>query len=143
MEMGGHGGVAPPDRAFQARYVRRGHRCFPGIGQSVSARKKPPVLMIHGAFAGPFVWEGFAAKFRDVGYEVHAPMLRHHDSGNSSETLGRTSLADYADDLGALIETLPVPPIVLGHAMGGLLAQILAARTKVHALILLAPSAPW
>jgi len=31
----------------------------------------------------------------------------------------------------------------VGHSMGGLLAQMLAARCDVRALILLAPSAPW
>src|SRR6185437_16892393 len=31
----------------------------------------------------------------------------------------------------------------VGHALGGLLAQMLAARKEVRALVLLAPSAPW
>ena len=35
------------------------------------------------------------------------------------------------------------PAILVGHSMGGLLAQMLAARCDVHALVLLAPSAPW
>jgi len=109
----------------------------------MTAGEKPPVLMIHGAFAGPFVWEGLSAKFRDAGYDVHVPALRHHSEGNFSEELSQTSLADYTDDLEALIGTFPVPPILVGHAMGGLIAQLLAARAEVHALVLLAPSAPW
>jgi pimeloyl-ACP methyl ester carboxylesterase len=108
----------------------------------MTAFEKPPVLMIHGAFAGPFVWNGFAAKFQDAGYPVHAPALRHHEAG-LAEGLGQTSLADYTDDLSALVDQFSVPPILVGHAMGGLLAQMLAARTPVHAVILLAPSAPW
>jgi pimeloyl-ACP methyl ester carboxylesterase len=33
-------------------------------------------------------------------------------------------------------------PIVLGHSMGGLLAQILASRGLAKALVLLAPASP-
>ncbi|HWC63630.1 MAG TPA: alpha/beta hydrolase [Rhizomicrobium sp.] len=109
----------------------------------MSARGKPPVLMIHGAFAGPFIWEGFAAKFREKGYVVHTPALRHHGDESRPEDLHQISLADYADDLDKLIGGCPTPPILVGHAMGGLLAQMLAARAEVCALILLAPSAPW
>jgi pimeloyl-ACP methyl ester carboxylesterase len=107
----------------------------------MSAPAKAPVVMIHGAFAGPWVWDGFAEKFRAAGYAVHAPSLRHHDK--PSDELGQTSLKDYAHDLDGFIETLEAEPILVGHGMGGLLAQKLAARRGVRALILLAPSPPW
>jgi pimeloyl-ACP methyl ester carboxylesterase len=42
-----------------------------------------------------------------------------------------------------VIGELATPPILVGHGMGGLIAQMLAARTDVHALVLLAPAAPW
>ena len=46
-------------------------------------------------------------------------------------------------DLEALLDGLDDDPILIGHSMGGLLAQMLAARRTVRALVLLAPSAPW
>jgi pimeloyl-ACP methyl ester carboxylesterase len=52
-------------------------------------------------------------------------------------------MLDYAADLENLVADLKSPPVVLGHSMGGLLAQMLAARLGVKAAILLAPSAPW
>ena len=39
--------------------------------------------------------------------------------------------------------TLDAPPILVGHSMGGLLAQMLAARREDPRPVLLAPSAPW
>ncbi len=42
--------------------------------------KKPPVVMIHGAFTGPWVWGGFTGKFKSAGYKVHTPCLRHHEN---------------------------------------------------------------
>lgn len=104
---------------------------------------KPPVVMIHGAFVGPWSLEGFADKYRKHGYEVHLPGLRHHGGTKPPAALGSTSLTDYAGDLEEFLGTLDAPPILVGHSMGGLLAQMLAARCDVGALVLLAPSAPW
>ena len=70
--------------------------------------------------------------------------MRFHDSGREPPAaLGKTSLIDYASDLEKLIKTLPETPILVGHSMGGLLAQMLAARGLARACVLLAPSAPW
>lgn len=107
------------------------------------ARAKPPVVMIHGAFCGPWSLEGLKQKFEDAGYAVTAPTLRFHDRKPAPAALGTTSLSDYLADLEDEIKVLNQAPILVGHSMGGLLAQQLAARRRVRALILLAPSAPW
>ena len=104
---------------------------------------KPPILMIHGAFCGPWSLDGLKMKFQQAGYDVVVPCLRFHDAAAPPVALGTTGLADYAADLEEEIAALDAPPILVGHSMGGLLAQILAARRPVRALVLLAPSAPW
>ena len=105
--------------------------------------KKPPVVMIHGGFCGPWTWDGFAQRYRERGYEVLTPALRHHNGGKPPPALATTSLTDYADDLESLIASLDAPPLLVGHSLGGLLAQMLAARTKLAGAVLLAPSSPW
>ncbi len=103
-----------------------------------------PVVMIHGAFCGPWAFEKFRMPFERRGYAVYVPTLRHHDEGgNPPAALGTTSLTDFAADLTAFIASLDAPPVLVGHSMGGLLAQMLATRVPVRAAILLAPSAPW
>ncbi len=104
---------------------------------------KPPVLLIHGAFCGPWSLEGLQQKFEDAGYSVPAPALRFHDQPRPPAALGTTGLADYAADLEEEIKALGEAPILVGHSMGGLLAQMLATRVETRGLILLAPSAPW
>jgi pimeloyl-ACP methyl ester carboxylesterase len=104
---------------------------------------KPPVLMIHGAFCGPWSLDGLREKFKAAGYAVSAPCRRFHDQNPPPAALGTTGLADYAADLMEEIRALDASPILLGHSMGGLLAQMLASRVKVAGLILLAPSPPW
>ena len=110
--------------------------------------------MIHGAFCGPWVFDKFREPFEAAGYKVHAPPLRHHAEGASgsegqhktagaSRALGATSLTDYARDLEKFIAELDVLPVLLGHSLGGLLAQMLAAKGLARALVLLAPCPPW
>lgn len=106
-------------------------------------RTSPPVLMIHGAFCGPWSLQGLQEKFEAAGYRVAAPALRFHDGNRPPAALATTGLNDYAADLEQEIRSLEAPPILVGHSMGGLLAQMLAARLEISALILLAPSAPW
>jgi pimeloyl-ACP methyl ester carboxylesterase len=110
----------------------------------LKARGLPPVVMIHGAFCGGWAFDKFRGAFEDEGYTVHTPTLRHHDCGkNPPSVLGTTSILDYAQDLEKEIRALKAPPVIVGHSMGGLLAQILATRLAVRSLVLLAPSAPW
>jgi pimeloyl-ACP methyl ester carboxylesterase len=99
--------------------------------------------MIHGAFCGPWAMDGFAQAFADAGYAVHNSCLRFHDMRPAPPALATTSLGDYVADLGEEIAALDAPPILVGHSMGGLLAQMLAARHDTAALVLLAPSPPW
>lgn len=103
-----------------------------------------PVVMIHGAFCGSWAFDGWRTVYEAKGFEVHVPTLRHHEpqSGASTE-LGHTSILDYAEDLGKLLDSIGDSPVVIGHSLGGLLAQMLAARKSVRALVLLAPTAPW
>jgi len=102
-----------------------------------------PVMMIHGAFCGPWSLLGLKEKFEKAGYSVAAPCLRFHDQNPPPAALATTGLADYAGDLREEIKNLGQAPILVGHSMGGLLAMMLASRIKVAALILLAPSPPW
>jgi non-heme chloroperoxidase len=104
---------------------------------------KPPVLMIHGAFCGPWSLEGLRQKFEAAGFRVSAPALRFHNGARPPAALGTTGLADYAADLEEEARALGPAPIFVGHSMGGLLAQMLATRLNTSAIILLAPSAPW
>jgi pimeloyl-ACP methyl ester carboxylesterase len=100
--------------------------------------------MIHGAFCGPWAFETFRKPFEKAGWRVHAPTLRHHEHGaRPSRALGTTSLADYLHDLEKFITGLDTLPILVGHSLGGLLAQMLAAKGLARALVLLAPCPPW
>lgn len=103
------------------------------------------IFMIHGMMCGGWVWGDYKKYFEARGYKCICPTLRYHDLGPDGlpdSRLGSTSLLDYASDLEAEISKLSQPPIIMGHSMGGLLAQILGARGLAKALVLLTPAPP-
>ena len=103
------------------------------------------LFMIHGMWGGPALWADYRRFFEARGYACVTPTLRHHDVDPGApppEALGTTSLLDYAADLEREILALPERPVIIGHSMGGLLAQILAARGLCSRLVCLTPAAP-
>lgn len=100
----------------------------------------PTVVMTHGAFCGGWAFEAFRTPFEARGWTVHAPDLPGH--GDGARIAGQ-SMRDYAASLIAFCAGLPERPILVGHSMGGLVAQMAARKVKPAALVLLAPSPPW
>jgi len=96
--------------------------------------------MIHGMWGGGWCWEKYKNFFEGEGYRCIAPTLRFHDmepKESPNPQLGTTSLLDYFADLEKEIHQLDAPPILMGHSMGGLLAQMLGSRGLARAIILL------
>ncbi len=104
---------------------------------------KPPILMVHGAFCGGWTFEHFRQPFERAGYSVQCPDLKGHEAKAGRDSTVGVSMADYADQIAGLCRQYSEPPILIGHSMGGLVAQLAARRVPVHALVLLAPSPPW
>jgi len=103
------------------------------------------IVMIHGMSCSAWVWENYKKFFKQKGYRCITPALRFHDmdpNDTPNPQLGTISLLDYAEDLEKEIHNLDTTPILMGHSMGGLLAQILGSRGLAKALILLAPASP-
>ena len=100
------------------------------------------IVLIHGTWCSGNVWGQFATELENLGYTVHTPSLRYHDLPYKEveKKIGTVSLTDYVNDTVELIEKLDQPPIILGHSLGCLIAQLVAAKTPVKAMILLGPA---
>lgn len=103
------------------------------------------LFMIHGMWGGAWCWGNFRQRFESAEYHCIVPTLQYHDvdpRDAPDPRLGQVSLLEYADGLATQIQALDELPVLVGHSMGGLLAQILTARGLARAMVLLAPAAP-
>ena len=109
--------------------------------------KKPPMLFIPGYFASAWVYESYLSFFAEHGYAGFALNLRGREGSTlqAGVMLGRVSIHDFVEDARQvaqwLIERLG-KPIVVGHSMGGLIAQKLGEEGLARALVLLSPAPP-
>lgn len=102
-----------------------------------------PIVFVHGAFCGGWAFEAFRQPFEAEGFETHAPNLPHHERGADLEQLAQTGLKDYAEAIVRYMHGLRASPVLVGHSLGGLVAQLAAMHAPAAGLVLLAPSAPW
>jgi pimeloyl-ACP methyl ester carboxylesterase len=103
--------------------------------------RKPPLLMVHGALTGSWLWTEMAAFLAERGWEAHAMNLRGHFTSDVAE-LDETSMRDYADDVGVAMRHLGRPAVLIGWGIGALAGLMHAERHPVLGLVLLAPSPP-
>jgi pimeloyl-ACP methyl ester carboxylesterase len=103
--------------------------------------RKPPLLLIHGALTGSWLWTEFAAYLAERGWEAHAMNLRGHFTSDLAELDG-TTMRDYADDVGVALRHLGRPAVLVGWGIGALAALMHAERHPVLGMVLLAPSPP-
>jgi pimeloyl-ACP methyl ester carboxylesterase len=91
----------------------------------------PPMILIHGAGGSHLVWPPEVRRLS--GAIVYAIDLPGH--GKSSGR-GQTSAAAYAEDIRAFMDAVGVDTAVLvGHSMGGAIAQIRSDPGAVFALV--------
>lgn len=100
------------------------------------------IVMLHGANEGGWCFDKFKAVFEGLGWTCHAPDLIGHGSkgADAATKLVGIGMADYRAELEAFLDTVPPRPVLLGHSMGAVLAQQLAAQGRARALILVAPA---
>lgn len=117
------------------------------VGQLTVLRAAPsrptraPVLFVHGYFADATVWTEWLMHFAAHGAPAYAVNLRGRAESGGQIDLGATSIDDFAEDAGLVARQLGCPAVV-GHSMGGLIAQRLAERDAVRAAVLITPAPP-
>lgn len=109
----------------------------------VGASKAAPLLFVHGAFAGAWCWEEhFLPFFAEAGYAAYALSLSGHGGSRGRERLDHLSIADYVADLAEVVERLPVPPVLVGHSMGGFVVQKYLEKHQAAAAVLMCSVPP-
>ncbi|MFN4324407.1 MAG: alpha/beta hydrolase [Azonexus sp.] len=85
---------------------------------------KPPLLFVHGAFAGGWMWtETIMPALARAGHACYALSLRGHGGSAGHAEINWHSIADYVDDVKTVVDWLGASPVLIGHSMGGFIVQ--------------------
>lgn len=99
-----------------------------------------PLLLVHGFTGAKEDFADVLDAFADRGWHAVAPDLRGHGASEASEEESAYSLQAMADDVLALADALGWGSFtLLGHSMGGMVAQVIALAEpgRVASLVLM------
>ncbi len=102
----------------------------------------PHSVLLHGGGSSSASWHRLTAALAAAGHHVVAADLRGHGASSRSADY---PLAAFADDIGALLDTLDITSCALvGHSLGGYVASLIAERqpARVTRLVLEEPGVP-
>ncbi len=108
----------------------------------------PTLLMIHGIGCDGSVWDRMKPLFEAGGWTCEAMTLfpdrrvRESPPANLAELGFHDYVAAARDEARRLAARDGVKPAVIGHSMGGLIAQVLAADGEVSKAVFLTPAQP-
>ncbi|HET9535713.1 MAG TPA: alpha/beta fold hydrolase [Mesorhizobium sp.] len=93
------------------------------------------ILLVHGAWHGPWCWIDFAERLRNRGHQVQAVRLRGHDRPR-----GRIwhRVHHYVEDVGRAAADFAASPVLVGHSLGGLVVQKYLERNPAAGAVLMA-----
>jgi pimeloyl-ACP methyl ester carboxylesterase len=98
------------------------------------------LLLVHGMFGGPWVWQHYLPYLAARGWEGWAVTLRGHARPLAADA-GRLRLAGDVADLAAAAAALG-DPVLIGHSLGGLLALKVAEQHGARGVVAIAPAPP-
>jgi pimeloyl-ACP methyl ester carboxylesterase len=84
---------------------------------------RTPILLQHGMWHGAWCWRDWQQILAARGWESHAISLPGHGASPKRKSVRFSTMDDYLSVLRAQVERFPTPPILVGHSMGGALAQ--------------------
>jgi len=89
---------------------------------------KPPILLVHGAWGGAWIWRRVLAPLRAAGHEVHAVTLTG-DGERAHHRRPDIGMATHVADVVGLAEAEELDRFVLvGHSYGGAVITLAADR---------------
>ncbi|PKN68355.1 MAG: hypothetical protein CVU54_14945 [Deltaproteobacteria bacterium HGW-Deltaproteobacteria-12] len=104
-----------------------------------------PLLFIHGAGGTSEYLKNYLLFFARAGWQCYAINLRGHHPSDRESNLAQTTIQDYAEDVERVMRDLAIEHCALiGHSMGGLIAQKIATQFQsVQALVTIASAPPF
>ncbi|MGW8697975.1 alpha/beta hydrolase [Streptomyces lavenduligriseus] len=107
--------------------------------------KRTPVVFIHGVWLHALCWESWVELFTGSGFLALAPGWPGEagtapDVRTSPEPLGRVGLDALTEHYAGIVRSFDVAPVIVGHSVGGLIAQHLVTADVGRAAVAIAPA---
>ncbi|MFY7962810.1 MAG: alpha/beta hydrolase [Elsteraceae bacterium] len=138
-----------PDSAPDFRPLRRrvpvGYKSTIDLMTAAPERPngKADILLLHGAYSNAGVWaENFLPYLASRGFTAHALSFRGHGASDGDREAWRFGLDDFVADARAALKLIDRPTILVGHSLGGLVAQLCVPAKLVVGLYLMATVPP-
>ncbi|MGE5467173.1 MAG: alpha/beta hydrolase [Ignavibacteria bacterium] len=102
-----------------------------------------PLLFVHGAYTAAWCWEDhFLSFFAAAGHPSYAVSLSGHGNSHGRHHLDSFGIDDYVRDVERVAASLPAPPVLIGHSMGGFVVQKYLERHPAAGAVLLCSVPP-
>src|SRR5216683_1882177 len=113
--------------------------------ERANASGRTPVVFVHGLWLLPSSWDRWAELFETAGYVALTPGWPDDPETTAQatahpEVFAHKSTGQVADHFAAIVGSLAEKPAVIGHSLGGLLAQILAGRALAAVSVAIDPA---
>jgi pimeloyl-ACP methyl ester carboxylesterase len=104
------------------------------------ADEQIPVVFIHGLWLHPLSWARWAVLFDATGYRAIAPGWPGIPDTVDAARANPDSIADHgiddvANHYATIIKALPAKPVVVGHSVGGMIAEKLLGQGLAAAAV--------
>ncbi|CAI6073379.1 2-succinyl-6-hydroxy-2, 4-cyclohexadiene-1-carboxylate synthase [Paenibacillus sp. JJ-100] len=110
---------------------------YRGDPSATPGRKiSPPLLFVHGAYTGSWMWSKYIPHFVENGWTCYALNLRSHYKSRVMD-LSRITVDDYMEDIREVLSLIAEPPVLIGFSMGGILSQKIAETADLAGLIVI------
>lgn len=86
-----------------------------------------PILFVHGLWSGAWLWERWLPVAAADGWDAWAVELRGRNGSRPVPDLGRVRIRDFVQDVRDALAHIG-DAVLVGHSMGGLVAQAVAAE---------------
>lgn len=106
---------------------------------------KRTIVFIHGLWIHASSWQPWMDFFSQHGYETLNPPWPGdsptiEQCRTNPDAIANRGVTEITDSYAKIIESLPAPPIVIGHSFGGLIAQVILGRGIAAAGIAIDPA---
>ncbi|WP_261305233.1 alpha/beta hydrolase [Paenibacillus andongensis] len=109
---------------------------FEGEDFPEAIQKRPPLLFVHGAYTGSWMWSKYIPHFISKGWKCYVMNLRSHYKSRLLD-MTNVSFEDYLEDIKEVIAECGDSPILIGFSMGGILSQKLAETIEFAGLVVI------